>query len=159
MSAQALGLPSWLEQFGASIADVSQDFGGIQDSTDDPARVQQWGGYISLLNGEGSVRLGVSATEQGCLALARGVLALEDDVMLPKRDVADALCEFLNIVAGNLKKRVQEQTGALNIGLPVFLTEPPRSSADQEAVVKAVLIGATPVALTVIRFNHGARAG
>jgi hypothetical protein len=152
MSAAVLPIQTWMDLMKAAIEDVTRGFGGVEGTAAPaPDRVQPWGGYISLIGENDSIRLGVSASEAGCMALARGVLVLEDDVELPKPVVADAVCELLNIIAGNLKRRAQDLTGKLSITLPLFLTEAPRTGPQLELAVEGAAIGPTPVAFVVMR--------
>jgi hypothetical protein len=123
------------------------------------ARPFAWGGYISMMGERTSVRVGITSTEAGSLALAQAVLGLEDDVIIPKRDIADAMCELMNIIAGQLKHELIAEAGALSIGLPVFLTEVPRTVSTLDLKVDAFSLGAQRVALLVMRFEHAARAG
>ena len=123
------------------------------------ARALAWGGYISMMGERSSVRVGISSTEAGCLSLAQAVLGLEEDVMLPKRDVADAVCELMNIIAGKLKHDLAAQAGPLSIGLPVFLAEVPRTVSNLELSIRELRSSGHPVVLLVMRFEHAARTG
>jgi hypothetical protein len=151
MSVPPLPLATWSACLRSSVDAIAQGFGGVAAGAEATPRVLPWGGYISLLGESDSIRLGVSASAEGCAALARGLLELDDGVEVPNKEVADALCEMVNIIAGHLKAKVQAQTGRLNIGLPMFLTEPPRTNGNLEVAVQSADIGGTPVALVIMR--------
>jgi len=114
------------------------------------------GAYLGLLAARGAIQVGVASDEAGCQALSRGLLGLpEGEPPLCAAELADALCEIANIVAGGFKGRVRETTGSLAMGLPVFFRGPAQPT-DHTAVRVAVLrAGAVRVALLLMHPKAG----
>ena len=79
------------------------------------------GAYIPLLAEDETLQLALLATPAGCADLARLLLGMESDEAVSDADIADAVGELVNIVAGGVKQRMQEGAGGLRLGLPVFI--------------------------------------
>jgi len=77
------------------------------------------GAFLPLLGPSGSVQVALVSSEEGCAAVARGLLALQPGDPLSPPEVADAVCEVVNILAGAVKARLRGQV-ALQMGLPTF---------------------------------------
>jgi len=77
------------------------------------------GAYLPLLGPSGSVQVALVSSEEGCAAVARGLLALQPEEALSPAEVADAVCEVVNILAGAVKARLRDRA-ALQMGLPTF---------------------------------------
>ena len=79
------------------------------------------GAFIGLISQHNSVQLGVMSANGGCEKLARDLLGFEADEDVAHEDVADAVGEIINIVAGMVKKKLEDQDSNLKLGLPMFI--------------------------------------
>ncbi len=109
---------------------------------------------ISLVGESVAVELGVSLQERACQDLARGLLGMgPEEGDLPDDEVADALSEVANIIAGQVKSFVAGRVSGVNIGLPIFIRGELCPAADTQSVVVAVRVGEIPATLVVLA--HG----
>jgi CheY-specific phosphatase CheX len=107
---------------------------------------------IALVTDNVSVQLGIAATEEGCQRLARALLAMEpDEEDLPEEDVADAVGEVANIVAGQVKSVMGAGDATIKIGLPLFISGKIDHSDDVESALADILVGSVPVTLMVLK--------
>lgn len=84
----------------------------------------EYGSCISLARPQGSWNLAVVATEDTCKKMARALLCMEPDEEVGNEELADAMGEIINIVAGVFKTRLAErekQVIPISLGLPLFL--------------------------------------
>ena len=79
------------------------------------------GAYIPLSAGLESITVAWVAGEVGCRALAGALLGIGADEELPSSDVADAVGEVVNMLAGGVKSRMLPQVTPIGLGLPMFL--------------------------------------
>lgn len=120
-----LGLDAWLGTAVESLAETASTALGL-----DPTRVvgetetlpHELVGTTIPLVADRAVQLGLFATPQECENLARLLLGMGlDDGPVSPPDVADALGEVLNILAGVMKRHMANKGAALSIGLPMFV--------------------------------------
>lgn len=148
-------MADWSESVHQSVGEVAISSLGadLRASGAEGPSASLWGAYIPLLTSRDAVRVGVLASPQACESLAR--LFLAADAQTPKledADVADALCEFLNIVAGVLKRNMAERLPALQIGLPLFVAGAVVNHRHAEAWTRQVRLGDVPATLAVVRY-------
>jgi CheY-specific phosphatase CheX len=106
---------------------------------------------ISLVSESLAVKIGVSLEDRACQDLARGLLGMSpEEGDLPDDEVADALSEVANIVAGQVKSFIAGRVSGVNIGLPIFIRGELCPAADTQSVVMAVRIGEIPATLVVL---------
>jgi len=111
---------------------------------------------VALVGDTASVQLGVAATETGCQMLARALLCMDpEEADLPEDDVADAVGEVINIVAGQVKRIIGGPDSSMKMGLPLFVHGRFESSEEVETAVADINIGPVPVTLLVLK-NHNA---
>ena len=109
------------------------------------------GAYLALVGQEDSIQIGLISNAEGCQALAKGLLQMEpggED--LDPADMADAMCEVVNIIAGGLKARVNGKVPPIKLGLPLFVNGAVQPSSRLVIVVAELLIGTVPAALVLI---------
>jgi hypothetical protein len=109
------------------------------------------GAYLGLVTPEGALQIGLAATTGGCDALARGLLAMGAEEALPAADVADAVCEIVNILAGAVKRCARENAGMqVSLGLPTFFHGTAQPTDRLGVAVTEVRMGELPAALLVL---------
>lgn len=77
------------------------------------------GAHIPLLGGSQPLELAIVSSPDGCEALARAMLGT--DGPLTPAEIADALGELVNMLAGGVKRRLQAHGTELELGLPIFI--------------------------------------
>lgn len=80
------------------------------------------GAYIPVVGDRANVQLAVLSSAQGNRNMARSLLQMDpDDADLTSEDVADAVCEISNMLAGRVKAGMAQKEPGLRLGLPVFI--------------------------------------
>jgi CheY-specific phosphatase CheX len=94
------------------------------------------GSLIALVGNQNSIEVGLCATKDNCVILARAFLGMEpEDEDLSKADLDDALGEMANIMAGALKARMDGRVPAMQIGLPIVFQGLLGASTSAEVLV------------------------
>ncbi len=113
----AIDVASQMQQAKLSRAGEPRPFNEAQDGKLDT------GGCISLTRGGVSWSFALLGTRAACVKLASGLLGIEEVQLADNAELADALGEVLNIIAGMTKRKWPKGEGAsLVIGLPLFLS-------------------------------------
>jgi CheY-specific phosphatase CheX len=82
----------------------------------------EYGSCISLIRPNGGWNLGLLGTNESCKSLARALLGMEPEEDLGKEELADALGEIVNMVAGVVKRKLPAgESQELHLGLPLFI--------------------------------------
>ncbi len=109
------------------------------------------GAYLGLVATQGALQIGLASNEPGCQALAKGLMGMsEADPPLEAAEMADAICEIVNIVAGAFKGRVRERMGNLTMGLPVFFRGPAQPTGHTAVKVARLSTGTITAALLIV---------
>jgi hypothetical protein len=152
---KAIELKVWQEAVESGARDVA--FDGMGNASFEVIERTQLipedmpGAFIPLLAPQESVQIGLVSTPDGCAAIARALLQGGPDLVVSEADIADALGEAANILAGFVKRNMQEQLSPVNLGLPLFINGHLANSERVRALVTHVRIGQTAAALVVIR--------
>ena len=109
------------------------------------------GAYIPLLAEDQTLQLALLASPTGCADLARLLLGMEPDDEVSDADIADAVGELVNIVAGGVKQRLQDSTGGLRLGLPVFIHGYVQPTQQLEISLASARIGEVEAHLMALR--------
>jgi hypothetical protein len=115
------------------------------------------GAYIPLLAEDQTLQLALLASPAGCADLARLLLGMEPGESVSDADIADAVGELVNIVAGGVKQRMQEATGGLRLGLPVFIHGYVQPTQQLEVSLASARIGEVDAHLMALRSTLPAR--
>jgi hypothetical protein len=153
MSAERLAVEDWLTSAEHSVAEVaSRALGSALRPGEPPARLEgAWAAFVSLTSDRHTVRVGLLASPQACETLARRLVQFDQGGRLEGRaDVADAMCELLNMVAGALKHLVRHRAPGLEIGLPTFATEAIDGRGAAELSTRALQLGDVAATLAVV---------
>jgi len=125
----AVSIHAWveaLEQAAIEVGELALGFEGcavISREVTAPKGVS--GAYLPLFGGSGeSLYIGWLASRESSQALARGLLGLTANEELPPDDIADAMGEVVNILAGGLKRRILSSVHPLALGLPIYSPVP-----------------------------------
>lgn len=106
---------------------------------------------IALAGSQSSVQLGLSASPEACQAISKMLLGMEmDEPDLESGEVADAMGEAANILAGQVKSLMSCVDSSLNLGIPIFIRGQIDKSADSEVGLAHIHIGDIPIGVVVI---------
>jgi len=114
------------------------------------------GAYIPMLAEDQTLQLALLASPEGCADLSRLLLGMEPEEEVAAADIADAVGELVNIVAGGVKQRLQDPGtigtgGGLRLGLPVFIHGYVQPTQQLEVSLASVRIGAVDAHLMALR--------
>jgi hypothetical protein len=111
------------------------------------------GAWLTLVSPLGAYQVGLTATSGGCQALARGLMATEAEAPpLPAADVADAVCEIVNMLAGGVQRRLRQRCGVeVQLGLPTFFHGTVQPTDRLGVAVAEVRVGELPAAVLVLQ--------
>lgn len=108
------------------------------------------GAYLALLGKDTSLQVGLMASERDCQVLAKMLLGMApEDEDLPASDLADAMCEMINVIAGGIKRRVSG-TIDLNLGLPLFVSGAPQPGHQHEIFTTEVNIASASAVVLLL---------
>lgn len=135
----------WMRALESAAHELAEEGLGFSEGKVVPGHLElhevPWGSLVALTAEDRSVQIGLVASDEHCPTLVRAFLQLEEDEELEDQDVADALGEMANVLAGGVKVRLED--GSLNLGLPVVL----RGVRDMPKTAK------TKVATTTMRWE------
>ena len=109
------------------------------------------GAYIPLLAEDQTLQLALLASPAGCADLSRLLLGMEADEEVSDADIADAVGELVNIVAGGVKQRMQQVAPGVRLGLPVFIHGYVQPTQQLEVSLASARVGAVDAHLMVLR--------
>ena len=145
----------WIDAMTQSIGEVSRDLLGfgesavIRTTTKIPSDMR--GAHIAVVSLRDSLQIGLTAENEDCLKLAGALLGMEPDAGIPQGDVADAVGEIINVVAGGMKRRLIEHDPNLSIGLPIFFQGHLKAPANIDSLLVEVSLGSVPAKFFMIR--------
>jgi hypothetical protein len=153
---------SWLGDLESAFEETARNALGI-DAVEVRDRgglpVASWqGAYMSLAGPSGALQVGIAGEERVCEALARGLLGMSLEEPLPAADMADAVCEIVNIVAGAFKARVRDRAPQLTLGLPTFFRGGVQETDRTAVSVAEIRAGGLPAALLLVHARSAAGA-
>lgn len=109
------------------------------------------GAFIPLIGPNESVQVGIVSTPEGCRFLALALLREAGLSDIASSDVSDVLGEAVNILAGFVKRAMQDHISPLQLGLPLFVNGHLETSDRVRAAVTHIQVGKTGAALVVLR--------
>lgn len=147
-----------LEGAFSDVAPAALGVTGVEVVARGSAAPPTWqGAYLGLVGPAGGFQIGLASDEAGCQLLARALLGMEPGgEALSIGEMADAVCEIVNIVAGAFKARVRERVSPLQMGLPLFFHGAVQETEHTALAVAQIRVGAASAALVLV-FPRGAR--
>ena len=109
------------------------------------------GAYIPLLAEDQTLQLALLSSPAGCADLSRLLLGMDAEDEVSDADIADAVGELVNIVAGGVKQRMQDAAGGLRLGLPVFIHGYVQPTQQLEVSLASARIGTVEAHLMALR--------
>lgn len=112
------------------------------------------GAYVPLMSDQGAIQVGLIASEEDCTALARALLGMEPGDPLELSEVADAVGEIVNMMAGVVQRKLAEHVTAA-LGLPIFFRGGAVNSEHIEVVTATVVLADVNAKVTIVRSRKG----
>ncbi len=148
-------MDAWIDAAVTALSEVGRDFIGcgpanvVRKHDHIPGDLQ--GAYIPLVCPTVSFQLALLATSDGAQRLAKAMLCVPEDEELPPADVADAMGEIMNIVAGMVKNVMQPKVESLKLGLPMYIHGHVQGSNGVEIRVVDLQLGDQATHLLVLK--------
>jgi hypothetical protein len=147
-------MAAWLADLEGSVAEIATSalgLPGLAVTTRHERPPTLHGAYLGLVGPGGAVQIGLAAQLAGCQALAKGLMGMGPAAPdLPDAEMADAMCEIDNIVAGAFKTRLRDRAGPLQMGLPVFISGAIKPTDHVAVEVAEVTLGGLPAAVLLV---------
>ncbi|MEZ5063417.1 MAG: chemotaxis protein CheX [bacterium] len=111
------------------------------------------GAYIPLRSADQSLLVGLLGTESTCRKLARTLLGMEDEPEGDPSDpdVADAVGEIVNMLAGGIQRRMNGNDSRVELGLPIFVRGAILPTRRMEATMAGVVFDDVEAELLMFR--------
>jgi hypothetical protein len=93
----------------------------VKDPVGLEAATAMIGAHIPLVGAGQAFDLALVASADGCQALSRAILSMGPGPALRDADVADAVGEIVNMLAGSMKRGMSGLGADLALGLPIFI--------------------------------------
>jgi CheY-specific phosphatase CheX len=162
VSGPEAGLGSWLADLEGAFeecASTAMGFSGMSVTGRHEKPPALHGAFLGLVGPAGAVQIGLASSPEGCQALAKGLMGMgPEEPALPENEMADAVCEIINIVAGAFKARVRDRASPLQMGLPVFIQGAIQPTERIAVRVADVRFGEVPAVLLLVHPRQGAEA-
>lgn len=153
--AQSIALSIWQAAVEGGVRDLARDGMSFPDleiverTSQIPANMP--GAFIPLIGPNESVQVGIVSSVEGCTRLARALLQADADLEVSPADVADALAEAANILAGFVKRNIQDHLDPVQLGLPLYVNGHLETSDRVRAMVTHLRVGPISLAVIVLR--------
>lgn len=132
---------------GALACEAAEQVGGVERLLPDDTA----GAYVPIIAGNERLLVGLLSSDAGCQDLSRRLLGMEPEEVPSGDDVADAVGEIVNIVAGVVQRRVAGRMPVLELGLPFFIRGQVVASDKQEVAVAAMQLDGVRADLVLVR--------
>ncbi len=150
----------WLAATTQSLVKVADTYFDVEamasESFDDEAAAK-CGAIIGLASGDNTVQLMMLATRRGSESLGKALLGFESNESIDTCDLADAIGEIMNIVAGMVKTVVNHRDDSLNLTLPTFVEGRLEPIGGQEVMGEVIKMGAVETKVVVINGTNQAK--
>lgn len=109
------------------------------------------GSLLPLQKGTESLHLGVLSDKAGCIALTRGLLQMEVDEEVADEDIADAVGEIVNILAGVVQRALDGEGDGVKLGFPVYIRGEIIAPHKSEALCANLNLGPARADIIIVR--------
>ncbi len=151
----SVALNVWQGAVEGGLQDLARDGMGFSEITvverTQSIPVNMPGAFIPLIGPNESVQIGLVSSAEGCLRLAQALLQGDASLELTSADMADALGAAANILAGFVKRNIQEHVHPVQLGLPLFVNGHLETSDRVRALVTHLQVGPVKAALVILR--------
>jgi hypothetical protein len=147
-------MESWLERILDAADEVAQTtFNSPANDVQplDKVPPQRQGSLLPIQRGTESLYVGIMSDQDGCVALTRALLAMEDGQAPAEADITDAVGELVNILAGVVQRSLDGEGSRVVLGLPMYVRGEIVAPARAEARYANVNLGPARADLMVVR--------
>ena len=135
-----VALTEWVEALVGAANQLAVESLGFEEgkvvATETSLKSLVSGSLVALVGNQNSVEVGLCATADNSVNLARAFLGMEpEDEELSRADLDDTLGEMTNILAGALKSRMDGLVPAMQLGLPIVFQGLLGASTSAEVMV------------------------
>lgn len=109
------------------------------------------GSLLAVTRGSEAVQLGVMADQDGCIALTRALLQMEEDEEVGEEDISDAVGEIINILAGVVQRSLDGNGPHVALGYPMYVKGQVHPPGNAEARYASINLGPARADLMVVR--------
>jgi hypothetical protein len=152
---KSVALAVWQSAIESGALDLARDGMGLLELeiTERTSQIPEGmpGAFIPLIGPSESVQLGLVSSPEGCRLLAQALLQDPGAGALSSSDVSDAMGEASNILAGFVKRAMQDHVNPIQLGLPLFVNGHLETSDRVRAAVTHIQVGTIRAALVVLR--------
>lgn len=117
-------LTDWMDALVSAVNELATTSLGFEEGSlvaEQPLR-SSLGSCVALVGDECSLQIGMGGSQENCMKLARALFGLESEDEDPsEQDLADALGEMANVVAGGVKTRMHDHAASMRLGLPLVM--------------------------------------
>src|SRR5262245_48507420 len=126
MSSSKLTFDHWrraIEAAACEVATYALSFSGavVMDRVGLEVAASMFGAHVPLVGDGQAFDLALVSSAEGCHALSRAILSAGPGPALRDSEIADAVGEIVNMLAGGVKRRLAGLGAELALGLPIFL--------------------------------------
>ncbi len=155
MEIQNVTLQTWLDALKSAAHTFIQTYSEEGISPTSRQSSLPWnntmGAWVPLVGEHFSLQLGLVSTDDGCQAIARKLLNLSPNAPLTEEDMADAIRETVNIIAGMSKMTIEGDVSLSSLGLPLFIAGHIKITKEQAAVSEMINVGDQSCYLVVLK--------
>lgn len=155
MSTQSMPIDQWLHWAVKGMKDVATDslmcaeFELVENAEKEAS---PFGAWLPIKAGDEPLHIGVLSSQDGCTQMTRSLLFMEPDEEDPSHeDMADAVGEIVNIIAGIMQRDLAGEVPEIELGLPIFVAGEVVKHPAQEAANSDVVFDGTPAKIVVLR--------
>ncbi len=151
-------LKAWLDALTAATDELATTTLGFEGCQVDellpqiPYPPPTAGAYLAMVGNEQTLQLAIVSDMQGCRLLSGALLGMVgDEDGLGESDIADAMGEIINIVAGGVKTRMAGSDKGFKLGLPMFIDGHVEPVKETEQAAHRVTLGSIRAYLLTLR--------
>ena len=154
MTTPIITIQEWINASKEAVEEVASSVLGLEKAetlsvgTKIPPELS--GSCISLVSESGSVQIGLFTSTDGCISLGKAMMGMGPEEEFPESDIADAIGEVVNIIAGGIKRRLNSQV-PIQLGLPIFISGSVEAGEQQEIAVVEVRLGSVTAYELIIK--------
>jgi len=147
----------WLDASGICVEEFASTSLGCEDSEilGNVKTIPQGmaGAYLAMVGTDESIQIGFVSSKEGCKSLSGALLCMEPEELdeLTDADIADAMGEVINIIAGMVKTEMSKLNANFNLGLPIFLDGKIETSPQQESGAVKIRIGEIETQMIIVK--------
>tara|TARA_R110002096_G_scaffold423452_2_gene630630 strand:+ start:36334 stop:36828 length:495 start_codon:yes stop_codon:yes gene_type:complete len=148
-----ISVEDWLDATTKSLTEVAEtyfDVSTMEAASFHDADGPTCGALIGLASEDNTVQLMMLATRSGSESLGKALLGFNAHEAIDTGDLADAIGEIINIVAGMVKTEVSALDDSLYLTLPTFAEGTLAPIGGHETLGKIITLGTVQTKVVVI---------